>query len=105
VRKTTSVDTYPQGASPFGVLDMAGNVWEWTRSLVGDDASKPSYRYPYKLNDGRENLQAAREVFRSVRGGAFDGALMNVWDAYRIRGRPSGRLRILGFRVVVRPSS
>jgi formylglycine-generating enzyme required for sulfatase activity len=105
VRKTTSVDAYPQGASPFGVLDMAGNVWEWTRSLVGDDASKPAYRYPYKLNDGRENLEAVRDVFRSVRGGAFDGALMNVRGAYRIRGRPSGRLRILGFRVVVRPSS
>jgi formylglycine-generating enzyme required for sulfatase activity len=30
---TTPVDAYPQGASPYGVLDMAGNVWEWTRSL------------------------------------------------------------------------
>ena len=33
--KTISVHAYPQGASPYGVLDMAGNVWEWTRSLWG----------------------------------------------------------------------
>jgi formylglycine-generating enzyme required for sulfatase activity len=29
-RPPTDVDAYPQGASPFGVLDLAGNVWQWT---------------------------------------------------------------------------
>ena len=38
--KTTSVHAYPQGASPYGVLDMAGNVWEWTRSLWGKEWGK-----------------------------------------------------------------
>jgi toxoflavin biosynthesis protein ToxD len=33
MEKTTSVHAYPRGASPYGILYMAGNVWEWTRSL------------------------------------------------------------------------
>ena len=32
IGQTTPVDAFPNGASPFGVLDMCGNAWEWTRS-------------------------------------------------------------------------
>lgn len=32
----TDVDAYPQGASPFGVLDMVGNVWQWTDEFTDD---------------------------------------------------------------------
>ena len=71
VGDTTPVERYPKGASPYGALDMAGNVWEWTLSLWGKDVNKPQFGYPYKPTDGREDLQAAVDIRRVVRGGSF----------------------------------
>jgi formylglycine-generating enzyme required for sulfatase activity len=49
--------------SPFGCLDMAGNLWEWTRSLWGKDASDPELGYPYDPKDlERERLDAAHDL-------------------------------------------
>jgi formylglycine-generating enzyme required for sulfatase activity len=36
LRPPTSVDAYPQGASPFGVTDLVGNVWQWTDEFVDE---------------------------------------------------------------------
>ena len=68
---TTPVGAYPQGASPYGLLDLAGNVWEWTRSLWGREVSRPAFGYPYDAEDGREDPGAGDEVLRVLRGGAF----------------------------------
>ena len=53
-------------------------VWTWRgmyrnrRELRGGGAGgKSTYRYPYKLNDRRENLEASDDIFRIQRGGAF----------------------------------
>jgi formylglycine-generating enzyme required for sulfatase activity len=56
------VGSYPAGASPYGVLDMLGNVQEWTNSLGGEN-------YPYNATDGREN--PASEGMRVVRGWSY----------------------------------
>jgi iron(II)-dependent oxidoreductase len=36
MRPPTSVDAYPKGASPFGVMDMVGNVWQWTDEYLDE---------------------------------------------------------------------
>ena len=50
---------------------MSGNVWEWTRTLWGDDWQKSSFNYPYTVSDGREEVDAPDSVLRVLRGGAF----------------------------------
>ena len=54
-RPPTDVDAYPQGASPFGVLDLVGNVWQWTDEFQDDHTRAAilkggSYYRPDKSN-------------------------------------------------------
>jgi formylglycine-generating enzyme required for sulfatase activity len=65
IRKTTPVGSFPSGASPYGVQDMTGNVWEWTSGLY--------MSYPYRPDDGREREDSTdyRVPHRVVRGGSW----------------------------------
>jgi toxoflavin biosynthesis protein ToxD len=86
---TTSVGSYPAGASPYGGLDLAGNVWEWTSSL---DAL-----YPYNPSDGREDSKAPGR--RILRGGCYANPHGFARCACRFRLLPNVRNTFLGFRL------
>lgn len=89
---TTPVGRYLKGASPYRVLDMAGNVWEWV--------SNAAYDYPYDVHDGREALlPTERHV---CRGGSFWTDESQVRCASRAIEKPNARNSTIGFRVAYR---
>jgi formylglycine-generating enzyme required for sulfatase activity len=89
------VGSYPTGASPYGALDMAGNVYEWTQSIEKE--------YPYDSEDGREELHVEEAVRRVMRGGGFDEEEDTVRCAYRFGYYSFQPNRKAGFRVVMVP--
>jgi formylglycine-generating enzyme required for sulfatase activity len=82
--ETVPVGRHPRGASPYGALDLAGNVWEWVSS-----AYRP---YPYRADDGRE-AQDARAV-RGTRGGGHDSPAAELTATQR--GRTLSRAPLAG---------
>jgi len=102
---TSVVGCFPGGAGPYGLLDMSGNVLEWTRSLWGKDWQKAEYGYPYSQRQAeRENLKAGRDVRRVRRGGAFNDGSWSARCAYRGGFFPNNRVAYIGFRVAFLPA-
>jgi serine/threonine-protein kinase len=90
VGDTSRVGTYPAGASPYGVLDMAGNVAEWV-----NDFYSPNYTNAETLNPtGPLNSSTLNHV---VRGGSLGDAEINI--------RVSKRSSVLGSNLSARPDS
>lgn len=89
---TDPVGSHPDGATPEGVFDLAGNEAEWTSSLF-----RP---YPYDAEDGREDLEASGE--RVTRGGdhVFDVSHDHLTGYFRdgFSRDPQRGHRHIGFR-------
>jgi formylglycine-generating enzyme required for sulfatase activity/energy-coupling factor transporter ATP-binding protein EcfA2 len=103
--QTTPVGIFPEGRSPYGCLDMSGNVWEWTRSLWGKGWGSPEFKYPYNPADGRENTAVKKELLRVLRGGSWNTYRNLARCSYRSRVYPRCRYDDSGFRVAVSPIS
>ncbi len=95
---TSAVGCFPGGVSPYGVEEMSGNVWEWTRSLWG------SYPYPSDEEGIRKREDLKSKAIRVVRGGSFVDGVGGVCVAYRNGNYPHYRDGYSGFRVVCLPS-
>ena len=81
----------PNGASPYGALDMIGNVFEWVSSWY--------VAYP----GSTQNLPEFGKQYKVVRGGGFDslpGFPAVYFAAYRSVARPQTRSEWVGFRCV-----
>lgn len=78
------------GASWVGALDMSGNVWEWVSTSYA--------AYPYRADDGREDIENA-STERVLRGGSWSGDFPDTMRAsYRNRGFQNRRDFYYGFR-------
>ena len=93
VDKTTDVGSYPTGASPYGALDMAGNVWQWEADWYGSYYSNSPQNNPTGPTSGST---------RVVRGGSWQGNSNDTHSAFRSGEFPSAQGPDLGFRCAVR---
>lgn len=90
-RYTSPVGSFPSGSSPFGALDMSGNVWEWCEDWYSSDYYKYS---PYKNPVGPN-----RGEFRVLRGGSWVFVSDFCRCAFRDFGLPVFRNNGVGFRL------
>jgi formylglycine-generating enzyme required for sulfatase activity len=91
--RTSEVDAFPQGASAFGVYDMAGNVFEW----VGDWYGQSYYSEAPNVNP----TGPASGDYRVIRGSSFESDPDQIASAMRHYGARVYHSRDLGFRCVV----
>jgi formylglycine-generating enzyme required for sulfatase activity len=92
---TSPVGSFPRGASPYGVLDMSGNAWEW----CADWYDEKYYRKSLALNP---RVPKAGN-YRVLRGGSFNDSSAGARCAYRRGGDPYIGFSNFGFRAGYSP--
>ena len=85
-RYSAPVGMFPQGKSPYGLMDMSGNVWEWTAT----------WYQPYPGNDRQSELFGKK--FKVTKGGSWASNMDLARSALRGKMLPDRRQNYLGFR-------
>ena len=101
IRRTTPVGVF-DNATPEGAYDLSGNAYTWTLSIYDQE----NFRYPYRPNDGREEIHQAG-LKRVLRGGSWFLDYVDARAVFRVNLPPAVRGSYYGFRLfcVVRPPS
>jgi len=92
LNRTSPVGIFPEGKSPYGCFDMAGNVWEWCSDRYDGDY--------YGKSPGKNPKGPSNGAYRVFRGGSWSNFARRCRSAYRLRDDPRFRDRYLGFRIL-----
>jgi formylglycine-generating enzyme required for sulfatase activity len=95
VGDTSAVGSYPLGASPYGALDMAGNVWEYV-----NDWYQSNY---YSVSPPNNPPGPKTGTYKVLRGGSWSPYDSNLRVAYRFHIDPVYRYNLGGFRCAAPP--
>ena len=90
-RYTSLVGNYPDSKSPYGIVDMAGNVWEWTSG----------WYLPYP--NSKHTNEMFGQTLKVIRGGSWNSNMDLARTAIRGKALPEQRQNYLGFRCVTQP--
>jgi serine/threonine-protein kinase len=91
-RGTSPVGAYPEGASPYGILDMAGNVLEWC-----EDVDEPQFYMDGPSRNPRNTMRPARPIY-VMRGGSWIFGAQSLRTYARTSFEPHYRFAGGGFR-------
>jgi formylglycine-generating enzyme required for sulfatase activity len=100
IEQVAPVGCFDASEGPWGAdgpAEMIGNVWEWCSTIM-QSASGKTFSYPYRTDDGREDVDRGDEWLRTTRGGYYRNILIVARCAYRGRDLPGARLARQGFR-------
>jgi formylglycine-generating enzyme required for sulfatase activity len=92
---TVAVGSYPAGASPYGVLDLAGNVWEFVNDWYGE-----TYYSQSPASDPKGPM-SGDGGYVVLRGGSFSESENFLRSAYRLDDGPGNMYDKFGFRCAI----